>query len=179
VLSAAKAIDRPFGVINADDYYGPVSFQLAARCLDGIEPGYAANVAFELGHTVPPSGSVTRAVTEVVDGRLRAIVETDGCERLPDGTLSAGGRVVPADTPVSMNLWCFHQTVLDDFDERWHAFHAASGDDPRAECQLPTVVGELMVDGRLQVQVASSPERWIGITNPDDLALARAALADR
>ena len=78
-----------------------------------------------------------------------------------------------------MNLWCFDQSVLDDFQERWDAFHAASADDPGAECQLPTVVGELMAADRLRVEVISSTERWIGITNPADLEMARAALADR
>ncbi len=179
VLSAAGVVVDPFAVINADDYYGPRSFELAASCLATLDAGEAGNVAFELGHTVPPTGTVTRAVTEVDDGWLTAIVETDGCERRADGSFSAGGRTVPADTPVSMNLWCFHPTVLADFDERWRAFHNAHGDDPRAECQLPTVVGELMADGRLAVKVIPSPERWIGITNPDDFELAKAALARR
>ncbi|MEM8925644.1 MAG: NTP transferase domain-containing protein [Actinomycetota bacterium] len=179
VLSAAKAIDRPFAVINADDYYGPSSYRLAAECLDAIRPGLGANVAFELGRTVPPSGSVTRAVTAVADGMLTAIVETKDCRRLPDGTHSAGGEQVAADTPVSMNLWCFHHEVIDDFSERWDTFHAANADDPTAECQLPTVVGELMADERLQVKVVASPEQWIGITNPEDFELAKAALADR
>ena len=99
LLSARHAIDRPFAAINADDYYGPSSFALAADRLASIEPGVAANVAFEIGHTVPPSGAVTRAVTQVADGHLTAIVETDGCERLTDGRFSAGGEIVPADTP--------------------------------------------------------------------------------
>lgn len=179
VVSAAKAIGGPFAVINADDYYGPSSFRLAADCLASIEPRVAANIAFEIGQTVPPSGAVTRALTEVSDGYLTAIVETDGCERTGDGTFSAGGRIVPADTPISMNLWCFHHSVLDDFVERWQAFHGQWGDDPTAECQLPTAVGELMADGRLRVKVVASTEKWIGITNPDDFELARASLADR
>ena len=179
ILSGAKAIDRPFAVINADDYYGPSSFALAKRCLERIEPGLAANIAFEVGRTVPPAGAVTRAVTEVANGFLTGIVETDGCERRPDGTFSAGGRTVPANTPVSMNLWCFHDSVMDDFDERWRTFFARSGDDPEAECQLPTVVGELMADGRLRVEVVASSETWIGLTNPDDFDLARGALASR
>ena len=78
-----------------------------------------------------------------------------------------------------MNFWCFHPSVNANFGERWRAFLAANAEDPGAEAQLPTVVGELMADGRLTVEVVSSPERWIGITNPDDLELARAALADR
>lgn len=178
VLSAAKAIDGPFAVINADDYYGPSSFVLAARCLADATPGRGANVAFELGHTVPPSGAVTRAVTTVADGMLTGIVETEGCQRTADGFL-AGGREVPGSTPVSMNLWCFHHSVIDDFAERWTAFYEERAEDPKSECQLPTVVGELMADDRLAVEVVASGERWIGITNPEDFDLARAALADR
>jgi hypothetical protein len=179
MLSAVDAIDGPFATINADDYYGPSSFTLAAECLAAIEPGLAGNVAFELGHTVPPAGSVTRAVTEVADGYLTAIVETDGCERLDDGRFSAGGEIVPPTTPVSMNFWCFDGSVYGDFQERWDAFIAVSADDPKAECQLPTIVGELMADRRMRVKVVESGEQWIGITNPDDFELAKAALADR
>lgn len=179
ILSAAGAIDGPFAVINADDYYGPSSFRVAAECLEAVAAGRAANVVFQIGQTVPLSGSVTRGVTEVADGQLVAIVETEQCQRLSDGTYSAGGTTVAADTPVSMNLWCFHHTVLADFEERWQAFLARAGHDPKAECQLPTVVGELMADGRLQVTVVQSAEQWIGITNPEDLEPTRQALAAR
>lgn len=178
ILSAADVIDRPFAVINADDYYGPGSYRQAAHSLDGIEPGQAVLVSFEIGKTVPPEGAVSRGVCQVEDGRLIAIDETHDCRHNGDGTYWAGGREVPADTLVSMNLWCFHPSVLDDFAERWQAFLAANGDDPKAEAQLPTVAGELMAEGRLTVDVVSSPERWIGITNPDDFELARKAFAD-
>jgi hypothetical protein len=179
ILSAAPLVDGPFAVINADDYYGRTSYQVAAECLEGVGPGRAANVTFEIGQTVPPSGTVTRGVAQVDDGYLVAIVETDGCQRLDDGRISAGGTNVPADTPVSMNLWCFHQDLLEDFEERWQAFQARAAGDPKAECQLPTAVSELMASGRLRVRVVQSAEQWIGITNPEDLELTRQALAGR
>lgn len=179
VLAAESVIDRPFAVINADDYYGPSSFVLAAECLKNSDKGLAGNVAFQIGHTVPPSGAVTRAVTEVADGKLTAIVETDGCERMEDGTFSAGGKTVPAETPVSMNLWCFDHSVMTDFNERWSVFLAENSEAEKAEAQLPTVVGELMDDNRLSVDVVASTEQWIGITNPEDFDLAMAALANR
>jgi len=175
VLSAADVIDRPFMVLNADDYYGPESFRQAAGFLAEIEAGRAANVAFEIGNTVPPAGAVTRGVCEVQDGVLTNIVETEDCRRNADGTFSAGGAKVPADTPVSMNMWCFHHSVIGDFTERWEAFLAANRGEAKAEAQLPTIVGELMDDDRMVVDVVYSPERWIGITNPDDLELARKA----
>lgn len=179
ILSASEALDRPFAVINADDYYGAGSFFRAATDLAHATPGHATNIAFNLGNTVPPAGSVTRGICAVADGQLVGIVETEECERRPDGTLWAGGVQVADDTPASMNIWTFHHSVLDDFAERWQAFFAAKADDPKAECQLPTVVAELMADGRIEVEVTSSTEQWIGITNPDDLELARGALASR
>ncbi len=176
VLSAAAAVRRPHAVINADDYYGAQSFQLAAKYLADIEPGQAANVAFEIGNTVPPAGSVTRAVCEVTDGQLTSIVETEDCRRNDDGSFSAGGVEVPATTPVSMNMWCFDPTIMADFEERWAVFLATNAEQPKAEAQLPTVIGELMAAGRIVVDVVRSPERWIGITNPEDFELAKQAL---
>ena len=177
VLSAADELDRPFLVINADDYYGPRSFSQAVDFLDRIGPGVAANVAFEIGNTVPRSGSVTRAVCEVVEGRLTKIVETENCRRNGDGTFSAGGVQVPGPTPVSMNMWFFDASTKDDFVERWKAFLVANAASEKAEVQLPTAVGELIDDDRLVVEVVYSPEQWIGITNPEDLELAKRALS--
>jgi NDP-sugar pyrophosphorylase family protein len=179
VLSAAPWIRAPFAVVNADDHYGAASLRIAAGELAASRPGRAANVAFPLGSTVPARGAVTRAVCQVHDGRLVRIVETEGCERRPDGTLVAGGEVVPEATLASMNLWCFDPSVLADFDERWRGFLDRWGDDPGAECQLPTVVGELVDQDRLEVAVRPTPDTWIGITNPEDLEPTRAALARR
>ncbi len=179
VLSAVGAIHAPFAVINADDYYGPQSFALAAQQLEASAPDVAANVAFEIGNTVPPEGSVTRALCEVADGKLTKIVETDGCEREASGRVVAGGVEVAADDPVSMNLWCFDPGVMPAFQERWDVFYAANADQKKAECQLPTIVGELMNDGRLTVNVVASPEQWIGITNPDDFEMVKGALSHR
>ncbi len=54
ILSASEALDRPFAVINADDYYGAGSFFRAAEDLAHAAPGHATNIAFNLGNTVPP-----------------------------------------------------------------------------------------------------------------------------
>ncbi len=179
VLSAADAIERPFAVLNADDYYGPATFAVAYDSVVGLQAGEASSIVFELGKTVPPRGAVSRGVVEVGDGQLIGIVETHDCERLEDGSHQAGGRTVPAETLVSMNFWGFHPSVLADFTERWEHFLEANRDQEKAEAMLPTVVGELMDDDRLSVAVLTSPEQWIGITNPEDLELARTALAER
>lgn len=179
VLSARQAINRPFAVINADDYYGPSSFKLAAKALNGISPGFSCNIAFSLGNTVPSSGPVSRAIMQVANGKLISIVETGGCERLEDGTLMADGSAVSNDIPVSMNLWCFDPSILDDLAECWEIFYRKQAGDEKSEIQLPTAVGDLITDGRLRVDVVVSPDQWIGITNPGDFQLAKKSCADR
>ncbi len=179
VLSAAGVITKPFAVINADDYYGAETFRLACQDLEKGAPGRASNVAFEMGKTVPPRGAVTRAVVQI-DGRyFTGLVETEGCERREDGTLVAGDEVVREDTPVSMNFWCFDPSVLEHLQHQWELFLLANAEVPKAEAQLPTMVNDLIGSGDLKVAVVRSPEQWIGITNPEDLDLAIAALADR
>ncbi len=179
VLSAAVAINSPFSVINADDYYGEQTFHLAFDELAKSTAGRAANVAFEIGKTVPPRGAVTRAVVQIEGDVFTGLVETEGCERLDDGSLVAGDQSVNEDTPVSMNFWCFDPSILDQFQSEWEQFLTANRDEPKAEAQLPTMVNDLINRGELTVAVVRSPEKWIGITNPEDLDLAIAALASR
>ncbi len=179
VLSAAEAVSSPFCVINADDYYGAQSFKLAADQLANLAPGEAALIAFELGNTVPPAGTVSRGICEVADASLVGIDETHDCERLADGTLFAKGGPIAEDTPVSMNMWCFHQAIMADFVGRWERFFAENGETEKTECLLPSEVAALMANDQLRVAVVSSPEAWIGITNPDDLELAKASLSNR
>jgi NDP-sugar pyrophosphorylase family protein len=180
VLVAAPFVDGPFLVVNADDYYGPSSYVLAAEAL-AAHPDEAVLVGFELARTLPSSGAVSRGVCSVDgSGRLVGLVETHGIERVDDGIVAADptGRLERS-TTVSMNMWGFPRSVLDALGPRFEAFVADHGDDPKAELYLPSVVAELQAAGRLGVRVVRSTEDWIGVTNPDDLDAARAALADR
>ncbi len=177
VLAAAPALDGPFLVVNADDHYGPSSYELAVDALATTGPDRAGLVTFRLGNTVPAEGSVSRGVCRVVDGRLVAIEEHRTIERDGDGLRSEHGPLAD-DTPVSMNLWCFDGSMIDAFRSRFDVFLAAHGDEPTSECLLPVEVGALMDDG-LEVIVRDSAEQWIGVTNPDDLGLARSLLAGR
>ena len=50
---------------------------------------------------------------------------------------------------------------------------------PDDELPLPTALDGEVRAGRLAVEVLPAGRRWVGITHPDDLADARAALAHR
>ena len=81
VLAAAEALDAPFAVINADDYYGPTGFRLIYDHLAhaATEPGTPspwAMVGFLLGNTVSENGSVSRGVCELdAENKLIRVTE--------------------------------------------------------------------------------------------------------
>ncbi|MEM9609277.1 MAG: NTP transferase domain-containing protein [Actinomycetota bacterium] len=178
VLAAAPSIEGRFAVVNADDHYGPESYRLAAAALRDVSADQAALVAFRLGNTVPERGSVSRGVCVVDGGRLVAIDEHRTIERDDAGQLRSEHGPLADTTPVSMNLWCFDRPMLDLLQARFDAFLDEHRDEAKAECLLPVEVGALMAKG-LTVRVIDSPERWIGVTNPEDLELARELLSGR
>jgi NDP-sugar pyrophosphorylase family protein len=180
ILTAAPAVDRPFVVVNADDYYGVESYRQVADAITAAGPGTAIVAGFELGRTMPAKGAVSRGVLHVDgEGKLTQIVETHGIERHDDGTITSEDPpgVLSATTPVSMNMFAFPPSLMDDLARMWPAFLAEHRDHPKAEFLLPTAVGELQAEGRLDVRVVPTSSDWIGVTNADDLEPARATLA--
>ena len=101
VLCARDAVQEPFAVINADDYYGVDSFQKMHDFLVAAgEPSRAAMVGYRLKNTVSIHGAVTRGVCRVVDGRMADVDEVSKIRLYPDGRIadtSAGepGRALP------------------------------------------------------------------------------------
>ncbi len=181
VLSAAAVVSGSFIVVNADDYYGPTSFQLAADALSSGDQSTGALVAFELAKTLPLEGAVSRGVCAVSDGHLASITETHGISRHEDGQIRSED---PAgehsdDTMVSMNMFGFPQTLFPHLQSQWESFYDEFGGEPKTEYLLPDVVDRLREAGEMTVVVPVSAEEWIGVTNPNDLEPARAKLAHR
>lgn len=181
IWSAKNAVDGPFVVVNADDYYGPSSYVLAADALAGDDPNVAVLVAFELARTLPTDGTVSRGVTAHADGLLDSITETHKIGRSADGLIRSEDPPgeLAEDTPVSMNMFGFSGSLFAHVEEKWHTFHAEHKDAPKTEYLLPDVVDELRASGDLVVKVVQSSEDWIGVTNPQDLEPAREKLKSR
>jgi len=181
VLAAADVVPGKFIVVNADDYYGPSSFQLAADVMAEADDKTGALVAFEIAKTLPRSGAVSRGVCVVEDGKLHSIFETHGISRGEDGIIRSEDPAGEHDDTslVSMNMFGFPQSFFDHLAQGWEVFYADHGDQPKTEYLLPELVDQLRESGELTVRVARSAEEWIGVTNPDDLEPARAKLTDR
>jgi UTP-glucose-1-phosphate uridylyltransferase len=174
ILMADNAIDSPFAVINADDFYGAESFLLLAHHLQSGAANYAM-VAFVLRNTLSEFGSVARGVCTVGGGDyLQSVVELTGIERKNGGisNTDATGRTSPltGDEPVSLNMWGFTPAVFGQLRNSFHRFLARNGSDLKAECYIPATVNELITTGETRVKVLHTPDTWFGITYREDRA---------
>jgi hypothetical protein len=156
-----------------------------ASWLDGV-PCRGGLITYRLERTLARSGGVSRGVCSTTeDGRLRFIEEfmelrrvaSDSEDLRPIAGRSAAGeeRFFSGGQPVSLNLWAFGPEIFDQLGERFAAFLDA-GPEPDAEFFLPTAVQELVAADRLTVATAAAPDRWLGVTHPEDAGLVREGL---
>jgi len=172
ILAAAGAIHEPFAAINADDFYGAQGYGELASHLTSGSTDYAM-VGFTLRNTLSDFGTVARGVCRVSgDDTLQNIIELTKIERDGSGARNtdADGNVtkLSGDEPVSMNMWAFLPRVFDQLRERFEVFLKRSGSDLKAECLIPTTVGDLVRDGEARVKVLRTNDSWFGVTYRED-----------
>ena len=173
---ADGVISGPLAAINADDFYGPASYELLGDYLRTTPDADVANyamVGFRLGDTLSEVGSVSRGVCRCDEGSfLQSIVEITNIEphgegaRYTDGsgaTHHLGGQTI-----VSMNLWGFTPSIFDRLRRGFAAFLSGQGSDAKAEFHVPSAVNALVSSGEARVKVLSTPEAWCGVTYQQD-----------
>ncbi|MGD0581566.1 MAG: NTP transferase domain-containing protein [Bacteroidales bacterium] len=174
ILVTENAIKEPFGVINADDYYGVESFKILKDYLvnDKDLNNYCI-VGYKLGNTLSDHGHVNRGVCRVDSkGFLSNIVETRQIEKTKDGASApaADGKVqhFTGNEIVSMNLWGFKPSCYNFLGEEFRNFLNRSGMDPKSELDIPTSVDKFVKNGQITIQILMSNERWFGVTYRED-----------
>jgi NDP-sugar pyrophosphorylase family protein len=185
VWCARQQVDRPFAVVNADDFYGLDAFRRLAAFLATANASAAdfALVGYQLGQTLSEHGTVSRGVCRVnAEGFLTSIeeqlaIEPDpatggGRSRRPDGSMEN----FPADTLVSMNCWAFTPAVFPQLNMQLHAFLRTRAADMKSEIYLPAAIGKLLAANQVRVRVLPTTARWCGVTYPEDKAGVQALL---
>ena len=175
ILACRGKVTEPFLVINADDFYGKEAYVEAYQYLkekkeaSGKEP--ICMVGFVLNNTLSENGGVTRGVCEVDEnGHLTNIVETHNIIRKGDkAEAEDGAKELELDVPVSMNMWGLQPEFLDILEKGFHEFlETTKADDLKAEYLLPTIIGGLLKEGRAEVTVLNSKDKWFGVTYKED-----------
>ena len=189
MLAARHVVDGPFAVINADDYYGPEAYKEIFDYLcahpDGDLYEYAM-VGYLLRNTVTENGTVARGVCEeTADNYLSRVTERTKIEKgEPPRYTEDDGKTwteLPGDTIVSMNLWGFNRSFLEEAEARFPAFlDRALAENPlKAEYFLPAVVSQLLDEGKARVKVLRSEDKWYGVTYREDKEAVVAAIAEK
>ena len=176
VLCARDAVDAPFAVINADDFYGAGAFEAIGghlRNLPAEGRGEYCMVAYHLRETLSDHGDVARGVCTTTDELyLATIMERFGVRKFPDGIKCTedGGNLVPIDDDslVSMNMWGFTVDFFEHLESGFDDFLAANLDDPRAEFLIPSVVDSLIRSRTARVRIVVTDEHWSGLTYRED-----------
>lgn len=174
ILVTEKKIAEPFGVINADDFYGPDSFRILYDFLvNDSEPNCYCIVGYKLGNTLSDHGHVNRGVCHVdKNGLLTHIVETKQIEKTSTGAVAPGRNgqqlFFTGDEIVSMNLWGFKPSCYRYLGEEFRNFIRDHGMDPKAELDIPTSVDKYVKNGQITIRVLMSNERWFGVTYRED-----------
>ena len=177
VMMAAKAIDTPFAVINADDFYGQNSYEVMGHYLTtlaGSRNSYAM-VGYEVNKTLSENGTVSRGVCTVdSNNMLTSMVERTKIERNAEGTIvfhDLGEDVaLEENTPVSMNFFGFTPDYFDYSEEAFKEFlsEESTKTNLKAEFFIPLMVNRLIGGGVAQMKVLSTAAQWFGVTYKED-----------
>jgi len=183
VLAVESAIDGPFAVINADDFYGAEPYAAVARFLEAAQTDRRqAVIGFRLAETLSNSGAVSRALLGIDDdGRLTAISEYPEIWRREDRIVyrddDGEERTVAGNELVSMNMWGFNPALLPELRRRFASFVSRHGNDPEAEFLLPEVIQTLVAEGLFEVEVLPAGGEWCGLTFRQDEQRVRSMIA--
>lgn len=179
VLSCIDAVDGPFAVINADDFYGYEAFKVIYDYLSSHEDDEMYRytmVGYKLENTVTENGHVARGVCSTNEaGELVGIKERTRIEKKEDGIAftedeGESWTYLPADTLVSMNMWGFSVSILQELKAQFPAFleKGIAANPLKCEYFLPEVVSGLLKDGKATVAVLPSADKWYGVTYKED-----------
>lgn len=179
VLCAMDAVDAPFCVINADDFYGANAFEEMHRFLvENEDDSVMAMVGYQIRNTLTENGSVSRGVCQTdekgeymtaIKERTTIIKQGDGAAFTEDGGNSY--TFLPGDTAVSMNCWGFAASVMREFVDRFAPFLAENLEKNPLKCEyfLPLIPDQMIKEGKAKVRLLKTNEKWYGITYAADL----------
>lgn len=187
VLSCIDQVEGPFAVINADDYYGRQAFQLIYDYLathEDDEKSRYTMVGYQLGNTVTDNGHVARGICEIdAAGDLTEVNERTHIEKRDGGiafTEDDGVTWTPvsAEAIVSMNMWGFTRSILEEIREGFPAFleEGLKSNPMKCEYFLPSVVSKMLEENRAAVAVLHSADKWYGVTYKEDKPVVVAAM---
>lgn len=172
MLCAMDAVNEPFAVINADDFYGRDGFEKAYEFLtNGCNEHTHAIIGYMLSRTLSEHGTVSRGVCGVdANNNLVEINERTKIYRKNGKIIYEDADTiheVPENSSVSMNFWCFHPAVFGIIGKLFAAFPKSNMDNLKAEFFIPIVADHFIKNGGI-IKVIPTSAQWFGVTYKED-----------
>jgi NDP-sugar pyrophosphorylase family protein len=180
VLCAKNAVNEPFAVVNADDFYGFDAFKTTQTFLsEKANPNTLASIGFLLKNTVSEYGSVSRGVCVAENGHIKNIVERTKIYSennkiwFEDGDLK---QILAPDTIVSMNFWGFHHSIFSFFQSEFNHFLDQNSETLTTEFVIPGAV-ENFIQAKNNVAILyKTSSEWFGVTYKEDNETVKAKI---
>jgi len=185
VLVCQSVIPNPFVVINADDYYGRLNFEVIGNHLlsNTEDPQTCALPGYKLENTLSNSGGVNRGVCTVSpDGYLTSIDEVknicvDNSKSLV-ADQTENNVAIDNDSIVSMTFWGFHPSIFTLFDTAFRSFLEDTPDLINDEFYIPLVIDLAIKQGAVKPRLFPTTEMWKGVTYAADVDEVKTYLAE-
>jgi choline kinase len=181
VLCAMDAVQEPFAVINADDFYGKDAFKKAYDFLrKDVAPDLWANIAYELQNTLSDYGSVSRGICDTNEQHyITSIMERTKVYR-DNGHIIANENnqitLLDGRTNASMNFWCFSQEVFEFSLQLFRQFLTANLQEQKSEFFIPLVGDEFIKQKKGNIKAITTSSQWFGVTYKEDKPIVQEAI---
>jgi NDP-sugar pyrophosphorylase family protein len=172
VLCAKDAINEPFVVINADDFYGKNSFASISKFFAEDKTNSHAMVGYTLKNVLSEHGSVSRGVGETdKDGNLTTVVERTTIV-VENGKIVAkekdGDLILSPAAPTSMNFWGFQPSIFEFASSMFQDFLKTNYQNIKAEFYIPLIANDLIRQNKGKIKVLGGGDIWFGVTYKED-----------
>ncbi len=178
LLCATPAVNAPFAVINADDFYGADAFAKASNFLQNeCTNSNQAIIGYALKNTLSDNGTVSRGVCTLNEnGSLHSVTErTKVYEK--NGELlcdeEEGTLPIAADAKASMNFFCFHNNVIELCKNEFSIFLQENASTLKSEYYLTNIADFLIKQNIASVQVIPTDAKWFGVTYKEDAPVVK------
>ena len=111
----------------------------------------------------------------VKDGYLEKVTEITKIDHYGNCEVDGEKKVLPPETPVSMNLWGLTEDIFGILEEEYRKF-LLTANLAKDEFFIPSVISSAVDSKRATVRVYSNTDKWYGITYREDLAEVKEAI---
>ena len=186
LLACRDVVKTPFGVINADDFYGYNSFRLIHDFLVGLkeEKRHYAMAGFNLKNTLTENGYVSRGICTLdKEDYLRQVIERTKIKAFDDKVKYTEDEIswheLDKNAATSMNFWGLTPDIFPLLSREVERFLREGIRNPlKDELYLPSVINNMIKKDEALVKVLKSNERWYGVTYNEDKKSVQKAIKE-